>query len=344
MADIESQPSLPHDDSYRAFADILRCPCSRRADLVANSDRLECCGENCDKVFPVVAGIPILIDEANSVFEVADFVRNAPATPPSLQPAGEGHKAKRRPSFLNPKRIARHLVRKASNTGVDGRYPEGVTQWTALDYIGERVRPSRVLVVGSGSSDYRAPAGMDIIYTDVMFGEKVSIICDGHDLPFADSSFDGIISNAVLEHVADPVRCVEQFHRVLKPGGYVYAETPFMQQVHLRQFDFTRFTFLGHRRLFRRFATIQTGMSLGPATALAWSIRYFMMSFTDNPRRQGMLDSLALVMTYPLKYFDLILRKRRSSYDAAGGFYFFGTKSHTVLTDRELIRLFVGRQ
>ena len=90
------------------------------------------------------------------------------------------------------------------------------------------------------------------------------VICDAHDLPFKEKSFDAIICQAVLEHVADPYRCVEEMFRVLKPKKFIYVETPFMQQVHMAPYDFTRFTYLGHRRLFRRFKEIDSGIACGP--------------------------------------------------------------------------------
>jgi len=80
-----------------------------------------------------------------------------------------------------------------------------------------------------------------------------------HTIFFDASSFDGVIIQAVLEHVVEPNHCVEEIHRVLKENGLVYSETPFMQQVHLGRYDFTRFTHLGHRRLFRKFKEICGG-------------------------------------------------------------------------------------
>jgi ubiquinone/menaquinone biosynthesis C-methylase UbiE len=38
-------------------------------------------------------------------------------------------------------------------------------------------------------------------------------------LPFADASFDLVYSNGVIHHVADTQRAVDEFHRVLRPGG-----------------------------------------------------------------------------------------------------------------------------
>ncbi|MGH9431296.1 MAG: class I SAM-dependent methyltransferase [Terriglobia bacterium] len=54
------------------------------------------------------------------------------------------------------------------------------------------------------------------------------VICDldHFSLPFADNSFDRILAIHVIEHVADVMRTMEEFHRCLKPGGSVRIETP----------------------------------------------------------------------------------------------------------------------
>lgn len=44
----------------------------------------------------------------------------------------------------------------------------------------------------------------------------------GESLPFADSSFDLIVSLQVLEHVQNPAKVVLELYRVLKPGGEMF--------------------------------------------------------------------------------------------------------------------------
>lgn len=49
---------------------------------------------------------------------------------------------------------------------------------------------------------------------------------DCHDVPFDDNSFDVVMANHLLEHVADDRRVMREFHRVMKPGGWGIFQVP----------------------------------------------------------------------------------------------------------------------
>jgi SAM-dependent methyltransferase len=197
-------------------------------------------------------------------------------------------------------------------------------------------------IVGEGMQSLAGLPGIEYIETDVSFGPRTGLICDGHSLPFADRSFDAVIFQAVLEHVVDPTRCVAEAHRVLADDGLVYAETPFMQQVHGGRYDFARFTDLGHRRLFRAFERLDSGVTCGPGMALAWAYRYLLLSFVRRPATRAAVGLFARATAFWLKYLDRILLDRPGAYDAASGYYFLGQKSDVILSDRALIVQYRG--
>jgi hypothetical protein len=122
----------------------------------------------------------------------------------------------------------------------------------------------------------------------------------------------------------------------------MYAETPFVLQVHMRQYDFTRYTHLGHRRLFRNFEEIKSGPCGGPGMSLAWSYTWFMRSFATSKIMGFALVFFAYMTSFFLKYFDYYLIDKPGSYDAASHFFFMGRKSQKVLSDKELIKEFRG--
>jgi SAM-dependent methyltransferase len=55
---------------------------------------------------------------------------------------------------------------------------------------------------------------------------KVDIVANGDDLPFRDNVWDFVINSHVIEHFFDPIRAIEEWLRVIKPGGYLYMIVP----------------------------------------------------------------------------------------------------------------------
>ncbi|MBI3668695.1 MAG: class I SAM-dependent methyltransferase [Acidobacteria bacterium] len=304
---------------------LLVCPCCGAA-LRGEDFSLVCTESGCSTVFPVIGGIPILINEHTSMFRIASYRQQA--SPAALR-------------YLALKTLAKKLL-----PGLGGNLAarRNFRRFGALLLIANP-RPNVLVVggaqVGAGMAEFLRDSRIEFVETDICFGPRTRLVCDARDLPFADNSFDGVVIQAVLEYVADPERCVEEIYRVLKSEGIVYSEAPFMQQVHARS-DFTRFTALGHRRLYRRFAEISSGVTGGPGMALAWSLRHFLLSFVDSRWARDSVKVLTSCLFFWLKYFDLFLAHTRSGRDAACGTYFLGRKSPQTLADRELLGLYQG--
>jgi SAM-dependent methyltransferase len=308
---------------------VLRCPATGQRLRETEGGGLSC--EDGSRTYPVVDGTPILVDGGRSLFSSDDIAASADRA---------------RTSRSGP---LRRLVRAAmpgttSNPGAPARFE----RFGALAVERAAQHPARVLVIGGG----RLGAGLealardprvDLWETDVYLSERVVVACDGHRLPFADAVFDGVIAQAVLEHVAEPHSVVAEIHRVLRPAGVIYAETPFMQQVHEGAFDFTRFTDLGHRRLFRRFDEIDRGVAVGPASALLWALRYFARSLPRRPGRSVLLlDKAVTLGLFWLKHLDRALAGHAGAVDAASGFFFLGRRRDDPVDDLEIIRSYRG--
>jgi uncharacterized protein YbaR (Trm112 family)/SAM-dependent methyltransferase len=312
----------------QAVQKLLRCPICH-AKLKQAEQQFECTNSICNTHFPIIEGIPVLINEQSSIFSLDDFV------------------SYRKTSIINTrenklKKTILHFIPKISKN-IKGR--ENYRRLS--DILLGRLSSPRILVIGGrvlgeGMESLTNNSALDLVESDVSFGPRTNLICDGHDIPFEDGSFDGVIIQAVLEHVVDPYRCVEEIHRVLNEQGVVYAETPFMQQVHGGRYDFTRFTHLGHRRLFRRFEEIDSGAVCGPGMALAWSYQYFLTSFATSRFLSALARIFANLTSFHLKYFDRYLINKPGTLDAASGYYFMGRKAEQVLSDRDLLKLYKG--
>jgi SAM-dependent methyltransferase len=56
--------------------------------------------------------------------------------------------------------------------------------------------------------------------------DEAKVMAPGTPIPYADDTFDVVISANVLEHVAEPDFVFEEIRRVLRPGGIFVFQTP----------------------------------------------------------------------------------------------------------------------
>jgi len=68
---------------------------------------------------------------------------------------------------------------------------------------------------------------------------RVDIVADGDDLPFKDNVWDFVINSHVLEHFFDPIKTINEWLRVIKPGGILYMIIPHKMRTFDRDRDVT---------------------------------------------------------------------------------------------------------
>ncbi|WP_445453395.1 class I SAM-dependent methyltransferase [Flavobacterium sp. 25HG05S-40] len=179
------------------------------------------------------------------------------------------------------------------------------------------------LNLGSGNSDF----GNDLINVDLLPYQNVDVICDIENIPFKDNSIDYIINIAVLEHVPNPQRVIAEMNRILKPGGKMYCFIPFMQPFHASPYDFQRFTYEGMKYQFKDFKIINI-KSIGPTSGMLWVVQEWfalIFSFGIKPL-YTLLYLVFMVVTFPIKFLDVILQYHPMSKIMASGFGVFVEK------------------
>lgn len=292
---------------------LLQCP----ACFNPLKNRKSC--NFCGVKFGKACGQPILINFEKSIFQPQDFTE--------------------------PVRLGDGMLK----GGVLGTFIAKLTfgenraTWPAKKYfrngLQKRLTP-RLLVIGGGTATadvwdiYNVP-NLQVVGVDIYPSYLTTLICDGHSLPFKSGSFDGVLVLAVLEHVLEPHIVVSEIFRVLKDDGLVLAETPFMQQVHMEAYDFSRFSFAGHRWLFRHFTQIDAGLGSGPGIALLWSIAHMW-------RSMGFRRSFAAILTAPFFWLRILDRfvSRGNALDGGCHFYFLGQKAALPLAASDMPKYF----
>tara|TARA_B100001059_G_scaffold42647_1_gene34413 strand:- start:3222 stop:4133 length:912 start_codon:yes stop_codon:yes gene_type:complete len=278
-----------------------------------------CKNESCDlfnKVIPTINGKYCLVDFSNSIISNDILLGNTQSKVDRNRTGVRGW-LKNRLAYENPistenyDLIQEELTKKNKNS---------------------------ILIIGGGeigSGIQKLFKQTEPLVIDVYLNEYVDVIADAHSLPFENSQFDLVIIQAVLEHVVEPTKCVSEIFRVLKSDGMVYAETPFMQQVHEGAYDFHRFTKSGHRFLFKQFSEIKSGILMGLFVSFAWNISFLVQGLSRSKILSKVVRRFLLVFRsidslIPYKYHLL----------GASAFYFLGRKSHKSLSHKEILKYY----
>ncbi|MBI4224911.1 MAG: glycosyltransferase [Candidatus Sungbacteria bacterium] len=181
-----------------------------------------------------------------------------------------------------------------------------------------------LLDVGSGPERL----GEEFINIDVYPFPQVDVVADASALPFPAGTADGVVSESLLEHVADPVKVAAEMSRVLKPGGLLYVSAPFVHPYHASPDDFNRWTVSGLKQLFPDLEIIESGVRSGPWSAFLMFLAYWLgVIFAFGSKKIApVLAHVFMLVLGPLKYLDLLFMSMPGADAVAAHLYIIGKK------------------
>jgi uncharacterized protein YbaR (Trm112 family) len=286
---------------------LLVCPACH-SDLTWGAERGGC--EACGADYPVSDGIPVLfpVDEATGA---AEAVYDPP--PPSV--------LDRLPSAV---RGAAQRVRAALQPSLVYQSPAGRRR--VHDFVASLPGDAVIVNVGAGGTDY----GPGVLNLDVFPSRTVHALATSERLPIPSGRADGVILEAVLEHVRDADATLEEIRRVLAPGGRVFIDVPFLQPYHPSPGDYRRFTEQGLRTRLEQmgFVVEDSGVSVGPSSAVAWIGAHFVAMLVSgrSDRAYRAARILTDVAFLPVKFADRWLDRHPRADLIASGVWSIATK------------------
>ena len=97
-----------------------------------------------------------------------------------------------------------------------------IAQWIGTGKVGTEIGPGASPVPGLNP----VPIYVDCFKTFAAAPCRADYYGHACALPFHDHSLDYVLASHVLEHVANPVRALAEWYRVVRPGGIIYLIVP----------------------------------------------------------------------------------------------------------------------
>jgi SAM-dependent methyltransferase len=174
----------------------------------------------------------------------------------------------------------------------------------------------------------------ETICLDFIAQENTDVIGDVQRLPFRDASLDLVYATGLFEHVLDERAVIAEMRRVLKIGGIVHVEVPFLEQYHEDPIDCRRLTVQGLELEMSAagFETVKKGAHIGPTVTLLNTFARWVSLWLegDNVVCKALsfaaYAALATVL-YPFKFLDWILIRKRNAHRLAMGVYYTGRRA-----------------
>lgn len=169
---------------------------------------------------------------------------------------------------------------------------------------------------------------------DIFEGPNIDYVGRAESIPLPDNSVDLIITQEVLEHVADPFKAITEISRVLKPGGSLYIQLPFIIGYHPGPTDYWRFTREGIIQLIELsgLQCKEVGVAVGASTGFyRVAVEYFAILFSVfAPPLYVPFKALFALLLYPVKMLDFFTAFSKQNDRIAGGYFVVARKAGII--------------
>lgn len=232
--------------------------------------------------------------------------------------------------FINTLKKIYHLLPRPPSSNYPSHY-QGLTPFDQL--------PADAVIFDLGAKNThgvygpaKPPETAKLVCVDVEPGKGVDLVADIHDLNMvADNSVDLVMCFNVLEHVRYPQKVMKEIFRILKPGGLVSINIPFIFPFHADPNDFYRFSYKGIEILCEDFERVDSGFTRGPASTMHQLLVHFlaMLFCFNNKALYGLNQDLFGWLFFWVKYLDIFLSRYQMAYVIHSASYFVGRKAKT---------------
>jgi len=178
-----------------------------------------------------------------------------------------------------------------------------------------------VLNVGSGTGRLRP----NVRNLDIIEGADVDYVGPAEDMPLGDETVDLIVTQEAFEHIMNPDQALAECYRVLKPGGSIFFQVPFIIGYHPGPTDYLRFTREGVEEILSRAGFKINSIQISVAGATGFyriAVEFFAILFSGpiSPLYRPMKAIFALSL-YPIKLLDPWFRITAERDRIPGGYF-----------------------
>jgi len=135
--------------------------------------------------------------------------------------------------------------------------------------------------LGCGEIPYRdwflryADSYTGVDWSSTLHELKADVVADLNELlPIESQVANTVVSLSVMEHLREPQTMLNEACRILKPGGVMVMQVPFMWWVHEAPYDFYRFTRYGLQYMFQKAGFTDVKIFAQTGFWVMWTLKF----------------------------------------------------------------------